>query len=255
MIGAGLGVFAAFAVLGLFSSLVPTFLHGILGVHNLALIGGASFLIFIIAAISQAVSAQLPARRSVSTGVPLLLACLLALELALFLPALWLFVIGIVAGGVAVGFIFRGGLSELNRLAEPRHRAAVVSAFFVIAYVGLGLPAVLAGLISVAVGPVDASGYVAALVAAVVVVAFVVVRRAFGSDSSAAPPDAPSDSWCQLHESAHVSDAATHMRGLSTSSGTAAPLICPSEVISAGVMSFSVQSASTRARFPDMLTR
>lgn len=42
LIGAGLGVFAAFTVLGLFSSLVPTFLHGILGVHNLALIGGAS---------------------------------------------------------------------------------------------------------------------------------------------------------------------------------------------------------------------
>jgi MFS family permease len=42
MLGAGLGVFAAFSVLGLFSSLVPTFLHGILGVHNLALIGAAS---------------------------------------------------------------------------------------------------------------------------------------------------------------------------------------------------------------------
>ena len=57
MLGACLGVFAAFSVLGLFSSLVPTFLHGILGVHNLALVGGASFLIFVIAAISQAVSA------------------------------------------------------------------------------------------------------------------------------------------------------------------------------------------------------
>jgi hypothetical protein len=37
MLGACLGVFAAFSVLGLFSSLVPTFLHGVLGVHNLAL--------------------------------------------------------------------------------------------------------------------------------------------------------------------------------------------------------------------------
>ena len=54
MLGACLGVFAAFSVLGLFSSLVPTFLHGVLGVHNLALIGGGSFLIFVTAAISQA---------------------------------------------------------------------------------------------------------------------------------------------------------------------------------------------------------
>jgi hypothetical protein len=32
MLGACLGIFAAFSVLGFFSSLVPTFLHGTLGV-------------------------------------------------------------------------------------------------------------------------------------------------------------------------------------------------------------------------------
>src|SRR6202020_1762535 len=195
MLGAGLGVFAAFTVLGLFSSLVPTFLHGILGVHNLALIGGASFLIFIIAAISQAASARWPSRRSVSAGLPLLLVCLAALESALFARALWVFVVATVAGGIAVGFVFRGGLSELNRLADPGHRAAVVSAFFVAAYVGLGLPAVFTGLISLAVGPVDASAYVSGLAAAVVVVAFAVVRRTFGVTSAPRPPAASSDSW------------------------------------------------------------
>jgi MFS transporter len=129
MLGACLGVFAAFSIFGFFSSLVPEFLHGILGVHNLALIGAASFLIFITAAVSQAVSAHMPARRSMSAGLPLLLACLAALESALFARALWLFVVGTIAGGVAAGFIFRGGLSELNRLAEAHHRAAVVSTF------------------------------------------------------------------------------------------------------------------------------
>ena len=181
MLGACLGVFTAFGVLGLFSSLVPTFLHGILGVHNLALVGGASFLIFIIAAVSQAVSARLPSRRSVSAGLPLLLACLVLIESALFAKALWLFLVGTVVGGVAAGFIFRGGLSELNRLAEPECRAAVVSTFFVAAYAGLGLPAVLIGLIALPVGAVDASAYVAGLVAAMVVAAFVVVRRTFGT--------------------------------------------------------------------------
>ena len=200
MLGACLGVFAAFSVLGLFSSLVPTFLHGVLGVHNLALIGGGSFLIFITAAISQALSARLPARRSVSAGVPLLLMCLAALEAALFATALWLFLIGTIAGGIGVGFIFRGGLSELNRLAEPRHRAAVVSTFFAAAYVGLGLPAVLTGLISLAVGSVDASVYVSGLAAAIVVVAFIVVRRTFGRATAPSPPAIPCDSWCQPEE-------------------------------------------------------
>jgi MFS family permease len=196
MLGACLGVFAAFSVLGLFSSLVPTFLHGVLGVHNLALIGGASFLIFITAAISQAVSARLPARHSVAAGVPLLLVCLGTLETALFIKALWLFIIATIAGGIAVGFIFRGGLSELNRIVAPSNRAAVVSTFFAAAYVGLGLPAVLIGLISVAIGPTDASVYIAALEAVVVVFAFFVVLRTFGAVRAPAPPSAPSDSWC-----------------------------------------------------------
>ncbi|MGH3302381.1 MAG: MFS transporter [Streptosporangiaceae bacterium] len=212
MAGAGLGVFAGFAVLGLFSSLVPTFLHGILGVHNLALVGGASFLIFITAAISQAVSARFPARRSVSTGVPLLLVCLAALEAALFGKALWLFVIGTIAGGIAVGFIFRGGLSELNRLAAPQHRAAVVSTFFAVAYVGLGLPAVLTGLISVAIGPVDASAYVSGLVAGVVVVAFIVVLRVFGRAVAPGPATVSCDSWCRPEESVQASGPATGHR-------------------------------------------
>jgi predicted MFS family arabinose efflux permease len=196
MLGACLGVFAAFSILGFFSSLVPTFLHGTLGVHNLALIGATSFLIFITAAISQAVSARLSARRSLSAGLPLLLVCLAALESALFAKALWLFLAGTIAGGVAVGFIFRGGLSELNRLAEPRHRAAVVSTFFAAAYVGLGLPPVLTGLIAELVGAVDATAYTSSLAAALVLVAIVVVLRNFGSTRGAGLPSAPSDSWC-----------------------------------------------------------
>jgi MFS family permease len=202
MLGACLGVFAAFSVLGLFSSLVPTFLHGVLGVHNLALIGGGSFLIFVTAAISQAVSARLPARRSVSAGVPLLLVCLGTVEAALFAEALWLFLVGTIAGGIAVGFIFRGGLSELNRIAPARNRAAIVSAFFAVAYLGLGLPAVLTGLISVAIGPIDASVYISAVVAVVVVLAFFVVRRAFGAVPAPTPPCRPSDSWCNPEEAA-----------------------------------------------------
>jgi MFS family permease len=204
MLGACLGVFAAFSVLGQFSSLVPTFLHGIIGVRNLGLIGGGSFLIFVIAAVSQAVSARQPSRRAMAAGLPLLLVCLGMLEAALYTKALWLFIVATIAGGVAVGFIFRGGLSELNRLAEPQRRAAVVSTFFVAAYVGMGLPAVLIGVISLAVGSVDASAYVSGLLAAIVVVAFLVAVRAFGTAAVPSPPCTPSDSWCGPEELADV---------------------------------------------------
>ncbi len=196
MVGACLGVFAAFTVLGLFSSLVPTFLHSLLGLTNLGLIGGGSFLIFVCAAVSQAFSAHLAARLSVSVGVPILLVCLSTLEAALFTKQLSLFVIAAVSGGVAVGLIFRGGISEINRVAESRHRAAVISTFFAVAYVGLGLPAVLAGLLSVPLGPVDASLVVSCLAAVMVVAAFIVVKRVFGLESADAQPREPCEAWC-----------------------------------------------------------
>jgi MFS family permease len=107
------------------------------------------------------------------------------LEVALFVKALWLFLAGTVIGGVAVGLIFRSGLSEINRLAEPRHRAGVVSIFFAAAYLGLGLPAVLTGLISQLTGTVDASAYTSGLVAAIVLAAFAVAMRTYGAATTA----------------------------------------------------------------------
>jgi MFS family permease len=204
VVGACLGVFAAFSFLGFFSSLVPTFLHGILGVHNLAWIGAAVFLVFITAAVGQAASARLPARRAMSIGLPLLLACLAALEAALFAKALWLFLAGTVIGGAAAGLIFRGGLAEINRLAPPAHRAAVVSTFFAAAYLGMGLPPVLTGLISLAAGTVDASAWTSGISGVIVAAAIVIVLRTFGTTPAAAPPSTPSDNWCCRAEPARV---------------------------------------------------
>ena len=53
----------------MFSRLVPSFMGGILGFANLAIIGAASFLLFATAAIIRALSPRLPSRRSVSLGV------------------------------------------------------------------------------------------------------------------------------------------------------------------------------------------
>ena len=196
MLGAGLGVFAAFTLLGLFSSLMPTFVREVLGVSNLGVIGATAFLIFVIAAISQAASARLASRWSMSIGLALLLAGLAALEGSLFARVVWLFLAATVVSGVAIGLIFRSGLSEINRRAEPAHRAEAVSIFFAAAYLGLGLPVVLIGVLALAVDLVDASAWVAGLVAAAILAAALVVTRTFGKAAEATPGPAHSDSWC-----------------------------------------------------------
>jgi MFS family permease len=210
MLGACLGVFAAFTLLGLFSSLVPTFLRGVLGISNLAAIGATAFLVFAIAAISQAVSARLASRRSVTVGLPLLLAALAALETSLFIKAEWLFYAATVATGIAVGMIFRGGLTEINRQADPAHRAQAVSTYFAAAYLGLGLPVVLIGLIAVAVGSVDASAWVAGLIVVIIVTATVVVIRTFGRATQVTPRSAHGDSWCNPQLASESSGRVDH---------------------------------------------
>jgi hypothetical protein len=71
-----------------------------------------------------------------------------------------------------------------------------VSLFFASAYLRLGLPAVLTGLIAQLAGPVDASAYTSGVAAAIVAVALIVVLRAFGAALAPSPPSSPSDSWC-----------------------------------------------------------
>ena len=73
------------------------------------------------------------------------------------------------------------------------HRASVVSLFFASAYLGLGLPAVLTGLIAQLAGPVDASACTSGVAVAIVAVAFIALRT-FEAALAPSPPSSPSDS-------------------------------------------------------------
>ena len=60
-----------------------------------------------------------------------------------------------------------------------------MSTFFAAAYLGLGLPPVLTGLISEAAGTVDASAWTSGITALIVLAAIVVVLRTFGGARTA----------------------------------------------------------------------
>jgi hypothetical protein len=125
MLGAGLGVFAAFTLFGVFSGLMPSFVRGVLGITNLAVIGATACLIFLAAAISQAISARLTSRRSVTTGLPLL--CVgpvrgAAGRAGLFQGPL---VTRLSLGGLAAELVQRGCLVESCGLTTPVAEVAV----------------------------------------------------------------------------------------------------------------------------------
>ena len=58
-----------------------------------------------------------------------------------------LYLAGSVLGGIGFGVAFLGGLRSLVAVIPDEHRAAVMSAFYIVAYASLSIPAVLAGLV------------------------------------------------------------------------------------------------------------
>jgi predicted MFS family arabinose efflux permease len=63
-----------------------------------------------------------------------------------------LYWIGAVVGGGGFGVAFLGGLRALSTAIPPQHRAEVMSAFYVVAYLAISLPAILAGVLVTPLG-------------------------------------------------------------------------------------------------------
>jgi len=147
-IAAAVAAFAAFALLGLFSSLVPGFIGGVLHQDSHAVQGAAVFGLFAIGTITQVALSRLGSRPVVLAGLVLFLAALALILTALAQASMALFLAGTVAGGVSVGAIFLGSLATANRLAPPERRGHVVSTFFVACYAGLIIPVVGVGVLT-----------------------------------------------------------------------------------------------------------
>ncbi len=77
---------------------------------------------------------------------------MLALVLAVAVESPALYVAGSVIGGAGFGVAFLGALRALSVAIPPEHRAAVMSAFYVVAYGALSLPAILAGVLVTPLG-------------------------------------------------------------------------------------------------------
>ncbi len=155
-IAAGMAAFVSFALLGLFSSLVPGFLAGELHQGSHAVQGAVVFLLLAVGTVTQVALSRFSSRRVILAGLGFFLAALALIVAALAQSAMTLFLAGTVTGGVAVGAIFLGSLATANRLAPADRRGQSLSAFFVACYAGLIIPVVGVGLLSGLTGTLPA---------------------------------------------------------------------------------------------------
>jgi MFS family permease len=147
---AATGAVIAFAALGMFTSLAPTFLAGALGDTSRALAGAAAFAVFAAAVLAQTMTGARPPGELLAGGIGTLLAGLALVVLAVWLPApsLALFLSGGAITGAGAGLVFKGAMATTLALAPPDHRAEVVAGLFLAAYTGLAISVVGLGLLT-----------------------------------------------------------------------------------------------------------
>lgn len=142
---AAFGAFAGFAVFGLFSSLIPTFLGGEFDDRDHLLAGISVFVIFGASAVGQLALAGARLRTQLTVAV---LACtvgLVGVATGAILVQIALFLGGGVIAGLGVGLLFRGAIGTSLAIAEPGHSGETVALLFLIAYLGPVIPVLAVG--------------------------------------------------------------------------------------------------------------
>jgi MFS family permease len=137
---------AAFAVYGVFNSLVPGFLAGTMHETSYAVAGAVAFAAFAAGALAQIGLGRSGVALTLRTSVPVTVAGLVLFTLGMWLPSLPVFVIGGIVTGAGGGLVIRGSLVAAAGTAPPESRAEVLAGYFLGAYIGLTAPVVAIGI-------------------------------------------------------------------------------------------------------------
>jgi MFS family permease len=135
-----------FAVLGLFTSLAPSFLAGTLHQHSHAVAGLITFAVLGAAAVAQILLARTQPRHQLGLGLALLVLGVVLVTIAIWSPSLTLFVVGGVLAGGGAGAAFKSCIGIVLSVAPPEGRGEALAGLFLAAYVGLAVPVVGLGL-------------------------------------------------------------------------------------------------------------
>jgi MFS family permease len=169
---AALAVLSSWSVGGLFLSLGPQLTATLFDSSDLLVAGLGAFVLSATGALAQlALGNRMAPWRGAAYGSVALAAGVLIIVASASAESGALLMVGTVVGGAGFGLAFLGALRQLTGVIPPQHRAEVMSAFYVVAYTSLSLPAVAAGFLVTSMGlesTFELFGSIAAAVALVV---------------------------------------------------------------------------------------
>jgi MFS family permease len=170
---AGLGVVSSWSIGGLFLSLGPELSATLFHTSNHLVSGVPVFVLAGSGAIGQVVFGRSAPWAGAAAGSVALAVGMLVIVLAASMDSSALLLVGGVVGGAGFGVAFLGALRTLSAAIPPEHRGSVMSAFYVVAYLAISLPAVVAGIVVTPLGlesTFEIFGSVVAAIALVVAV-------------------------------------------------------------------------------------
>jgi MFS family permease len=183
---AALGGLSSWSIAGLFLSLGPELTADLFHTTNQLTSGVGIFALTGSAAVAQLAFGRTAPWAGAAFGSLALVAGMALLVIAAAAGSSVAYVAGAVIGGGGFGVAFLGALRALTAVIPSEHRAAVMSAFYVVAYAALSLPSIAAGAVVGSLGvraTFELFGSAAAAVALMVAVLAVRTRPLTSNDA------------------------------------------------------------------------
>ncbi len=159
MLAAAPVLFAVWGLAGFYGSLGPSLIDHLAGTGSVVDGGLGLGILAGVAALTTYLLRATPAWRVMLIGTSALIVGVVVVLLSLWVDAAPGFFVGTAVAGVGFGAGFQGGIRLVAPLAHPHERAGVLSVLFTVSYLGLGIPAVIAGVAVVRGGGLVTTSY------------------------------------------------------------------------------------------------
>ena len=171
-------LFAVWALAALYGALGPALVEALTGSTDVVL-GGLSLTVLTAFGVAAIFALRTtPARTVMLTGIAALIAGVAVTLLALTVKSPAVFFVGTAISGAGFGSGFQGAIRTVVPRVAAHERAGVLSLLFVVSYLGLGVPAVAAGILAThGAGLIGAARYYGAALILLAVLALLALIR------------------------------------------------------------------------------
>lgn len=142
-------LFAVWALAGFYGSLGPALARHLSGSTSTVVAGLGLFLLAVTGSLSALVLDRTPPRRVMVLGIVVLAASAVATLIAISSGSTLGFFASTLVAGLGFGAGFQGGIRTVVLRAAPHERSGVLSVLYIICYLGMAVPSVIAGVLVV----------------------------------------------------------------------------------------------------------